>query len=586
MKFSCDTCGAKYQIEDAKIAGRTATMTCRKCGDEIVVKGPVASDPILAEPLPTSRPPEPHMSETREHASAPAGAFRATPESIPPVPEPGDAPPVIEAVEAPLAAPSVPSPPKVAERWHVAIDDTPVGPLERDEIAAKVRAGVVTRRSLVWRDGLEAWTPLGEIGALRDLVVDEPSRASVPPPLPRASRPSIAPGVAVTRPANPATPPRVSRSSVPPRPSTIPRPVTTARPSLSPRVSKQPAAAVARASSPPVPSNVIPISTRLSASPRRADETGKRTLDRDEPVEVVSASPLESRTEDVSRDGSGAAPVRSEAPAGAALLESLPAVSDPPTATASTSVVPPAPGHSSHAPSLPPTALPARGSFGAKLALAGVIAFGVTLGVIVGRPLLLDEPKVPPPPAPEAAPSTPERRLAEPELVIDTPEEPEAIVEAPAPSPSKSSRSGARTRATKAAPPPELTAAERAMLDRFSGETAANPTGVSVPKSGGEGSSRGEGLTAQQLTAVVGKNRPQLQRCYESAIRGMMAPPSVRMDVDVSVGSSGTVTSVSVRGANVGTLGGCIEQAVRRWRFPTSGAATQTSFPVVFQPGG
>jgi outer membrane biosynthesis protein TonB len=57
------------------------------------------------------------------------------------------------------------------------------------------------------------------------------------------------------------------------------------------------------------------------------------------------------------------------------------------------------------------------------------------------------------------------------------------------------------------------------------------------------------------------------------------------MDVRVTVGRSGAVTRVSVSGNGVGDLKSCIETAVRRWRFPSAGASTQTQFPLVFQPG-
>lgn len=85
---------------------------------------------------------------------------------------------------------------------------------------------------------------------------------------------------------------------------------------------------------------------------------------------------------------------------------------------------------------------------------------------------------------------------------------------------------------------------------------------------------------------MVSKNRPELQRCYEVAVRGMADAPTVRMDVDVTVGVSGTVTRVRARGSGVGDLRECIERSVRRWRFPSSGSETQTSFPVVFSAGG
>lgn len=525
MKFSCDRCGAKYQIEDRKIAGRTASMTCRRCGHDVVVQG---------EPLPASTPPEAVVS------SHPPPEERVSSASIPP---------------------------PVPSTWHVAIDDTPVGPLSREDIAARIAAGRVTGRSLAWREGLEGWRPIAELPGLKELLPpDEAARPSVPP-LPRASVPP--------RSSSPPRPP------APARPSGSPPPVAPLRPSLSPRVSVQ-SSASARSAAGAAPSNVIPFSSRTSASPRRADETGKRALEAADPAKAPEPTPLPPE----------ALPAADLPPASASdAPSSEPAAVHPPAAPPVEVAAEPSVS-ASRASSLPP--LPAKPAWplGAWIAIVAVACSGITLGLVLGRPFAADPPPVSPPPPPEAAPPTPERRMAEPELVIDSPEEAPAPAPIEEPSDASSttrrrSRRASRIAKTEAEPSRPLTAADRAMLDRFSGGTAANPTGLSVPSSSkADGDARGEGLNAQQLTSVVGKNRPQLQRCYESAIRGMVAAPAVRMDVDLSVGSSGAVSTVSVRGPNVGTLSSCIEQTVRKWRFPTSGASTQTSFPVVFQPGG
>jgi hypothetical protein len=55
------------------------------------------------------------------------------------------------------------------------------------------------------------------------------------------------------------------------------------------------------------------------------------------------------------------------------------------------------------------------------------------------------------------------------------------------------------------------------------------------------------------------------------------------MDVDVSIGASGSVTSATARGVGVGNLSECIERSVRRWRFPAASGSSRTTFPLVFQ---
>ena len=37
MKIVCDSCGAKYQIADDKVAGKAFKLKCKKCGHIIVV---------------------------------------------------------------------------------------------------------------------------------------------------------------------------------------------------------------------------------------------------------------------------------------------------------------------------------------------------------------------------------------------------------------------------------------------------------------------------------------------------------------------------------------------------------------------
>lgn len=133
---------------------------------------------------------------------------------------------------------------------------------------------------------------------------------------------------------------------------------------------------------------------------------------------------------------------------------------------------------------------------------------------------------------------------------------------------------------------PRLTAAEQAMLDQMSGGGAtANIKARPSSASGEQAQGSGEGLTASQLSAVVNKKRSELQRCYEAALRATASDETVRFDVDITVGTSGSVIKVATRGKALAGMDVCIERTVRLWRFPTSGDNTQMSFPVLFQPG-
>jgi len=131
-----------------------------------------------------------------------------------------------------------------------------------------------------------------------------------------------------------------------------------------------------------------------------------------------------------------------------------------------------------------------------------------------------------------------------------------------------------------------LTAEQRAMLERMGGSLDQGPS-LRAPSEGSKtGGSQGQGqLTAEQLSAVVLNGRKNLQRCYETALRGASSQETVRLDVEIQVSPNGNVTSVHANGKGLPGMDDCITRTVKMWRFPKSGDVTETRFPVVFQPG-
>ena len=213
MKFLCDQCKAKYQIPDEKIAGRNLRMKCRKCSHEIIIRGPKSPESISPRGSrrrggsgAASRPAPPRSSAPR---SALGADFRR-----------GGA----------LA--QAPVPKAAAVEWYVAINDVPVGPIKREEVARKIGMGAVTAASLCWREGLDDWRPMGEVPELATLL--EQRRVPTPPPPTKPAR------------KKPLAPP--------------------------PRVA------------PPSPANVIPIGGRLGASPPSDFDEDEKT--------VMSSSPF------------------------------------------------------------------------------------------------------------------------------------------------------------------------------------------------------------------------------------------------------------------------------------------------------
>lgn len=80
----------------------------------------------------------------------------------------------------PAAAPAAPAgpPPLPGAQWYVALDGQQAGPFAAGALPAKVAGGQLSAETLVWRDGMAAWQPAGQVPDLAGLF------AATPPPLP------------------------------------------------------------------------------------------------------------------------------------------------------------------------------------------------------------------------------------------------------------------------------------------------------------------------------------------------------------------------------------------------------------------
>ncbi|MEQ7849250.1 SPFH domain-containing protein [Nocardioides kribbensis] len=84
---------------------------------------------------------------------------------------------------APQAAPQVapPGPPPLpgaAQPWFLAVGGQQVGPVPAGELPGRVASGELTATTLVWQQGMTAWTAAAEVPALSALL------SATPPPLP------------------------------------------------------------------------------------------------------------------------------------------------------------------------------------------------------------------------------------------------------------------------------------------------------------------------------------------------------------------------------------------------------------------
>jgi outer membrane biosynthesis protein TonB len=259
---------------------------------------------------------------------------------------------------------------------------------------------------------------------------------------------------------------------------------------------------------------------------------------------------------------------------------------------------------------------------GAWIAIAGAMAFGVALAVMVGthfltqstpEPVASNTPEPEPEPEPSAQEATPDPELVE----APDPEEPEAAdpeaepgegaeeaePEQPAAAtarsgsqrPSTGGGGGTRSPRTgstggggsRQGSGQQLDEEARARLARFSDDS----TGAAQLNVSGRSpldDDRGGGATSlnsEQIGSVVRREQRAVQQCWQTALRQVGSAPShdTRIEVMVTIGGSGTVTSARARGRGIGNLTTCIERTVRRWRFPRTGGTTRTSIPFVFQ---
>lgn len=463
MKFICGNCKAKYQIADEKIGRRTLSMVCRQCGKEILIQPPQRISGEIPAPL-SGQARVAQMTSTPSVLTADfhrqvAGGVREN---------------------QPFAA---------ASEWHVAINDIPVGPMHREEVARKIALGAVTGDSLAWREGLDDWMPAKSIPELAVLFIKPPSPPSA------ASRASSVVGQRY-----PAPPPKPAEELI------------------------RPAARSA----------TVPIGGRIDV-PQTVDEFLPPIPPPDPSFDEVAVSPLSSEAKVQPQQGQSWGPMFVMVCGGALIM-----------------------------------------------------MIGVVVGVkMLGSPSSSGGDKEEQSESNTTENDTEGKRSGE---VIELELQEiggEFEEEGAANQQKKGSATGQKSGVATGSKGKALSQEEKAMLERMGGNFDQNPSQIVKLKSskGRASNSNKGGLKAEQLAAVVSRGKQQLKRCYEAALRTNPSDETIRLDIDLTVGMSGTVTKMTARGKSLGDMNDCIKRTIRMWRFPTSGNETRTSFPVVFQPG-
>ncbi len=167
MKITCDSCGSKYTIADAKVKGRKVKVRCKSCKSTILVDGtaPAEEEPTAFSPNAAAAPTNslhPSISPSDpsgSSAAAPsAGAGGAAGAGV------GGAP--VAKAPAGARAPAV-----RRDTWSVNLSDDDSRDMTTAEIIAGWKSGLVTTDAYVWKDGMEDWKPVLEMPELKQKLL-------------------------------------------------------------------------------------------------------------------------------------------------------------------------------------------------------------------------------------------------------------------------------------------------------------------------------------------------------------------------------------------------------------------------------
>lgn len=497
----------------------------------------------------------------------------AAPAPLPPIP----APPVA-VVQPPTPAPAprpVPQGNQLADQfresvqagglpeeipqdgWFVGVNGVPLGPIPVGDLRELAAAGHIDRRSLVWREGIPEWKPLGKFPQLARLLGDggAPPSAESPPAPARANGMNghAATGFDAPRPVLPdgerpsAWGDLDDDDDEDEQPTTVKGRVSLPPPDNHPPAPAQPPPAAAAPARPVAAPGFAPLPFSAPV-PRAPSDVGAQHPNAAPPVGVdgLPASTISTTPEPVVDE----ADARMMRPRGRGRLY--------------------------------------------LIVLAIVTAFA--LGAIITRAI---EPPAPPEGAKEPA-SEPARALAPTEeaeetakvateeVIEEAPPEEEAELE-PARSPLGANSAPAPRNSPASAPgTPSQTQPVKSGGSLLSGLGAPPTPGPSVGGGAGpDGRAGGAGLDATAIQRTVRRYSPAVrQNCWQRALntRAPGVPSSAKVTALITVDSAGRVQAVSVSGAPKGYpgLARCIEGSVKGWQFPRAGGETVTSVPFMF----
>ncbi|GDX78375.1 hypothetical protein LBMAG42_01860 [Deltaproteobacteria bacterium] len=196
MIVSCESCKSRYKLDDSKITGRGAKITCPKCKHVFVVLAPPS--PLTEAPRPAMLPAAAGDNEweddepTRVGREAAAEAAAAVAASRPEPPVPGGHEVVRPRASSAAAAPAGPTKEEIAARaatldfrkvgvsaWKVKVRIGLVYDFSDIKTLRKyIQDGRVTPADVISHDG-KTWKPLGEVPDLDGFFVESYDRLAI-----------------------------------------------------------------------------------------------------------------------------------------------------------------------------------------------------------------------------------------------------------------------------------------------------------------------------------------------------------------------------------------------------------------------
>ncbi len=581
MKFVCERCQTRYSIADDKVRQKILKIRCKTCESVITVRDPAMQDPA-PQGLKGLVPQSAVVTASKASAAVSAPVVRSP-----------------TSVRVPVASP----PAALPVEWFFSIDGNQQGPFGQPELVRRIVAANRDNDVHVWKEDFDAWKELKTVGPIRREVAaarapkvrpPSPSWPSVPAPPSDFESDDSSTHVSAAAPSffapvrpDPAAPqPRVWAADHS-RKSTVRLATPMDMRGGGSGLERRPDLATAARDTPSPLAMLTPPPVATSPGPTP-------------PPHLATPLPGTSPASNGHSSGLFADPLRPPTPGLAAVALAhrtgtmFPVTSVGSSAALSTGI------SQLYRVSGPLLRYPVL-----KFVLAGVVLVGLLIVVMLTT--LDHKDAVTARRAPKSGASTsaasidPEqqarldaaqrfrRTVGTDDSPLATPPPTKIVLQGRRVLVGTSSRS-AKAAATLVVPPPvgsvQPPPAEGTLTEEqkiASRQFAESERKVAAPAMARAASRLvgPESFSQEDIRGVVKRNEGSIKTCYERALKreeGLRA--GGRLEVTVSVGTSGRVKKVSVNAsAALASVSQCVQDAVRRWVFPSGREEYESTFP-------